>query len=127
MESLKKEILQSNSDSIEEYRKSIIGFNKSIASAEEDLKNLKKKSDERFPRYEKIVETFQWIVNKENQPTPAYGELVAISSDSSNNKVLIKHNDPGKSLLIISKIDTDNFEEYAQKFSAINFLNFLYN
>ena len=127
LESMKAQMLQSVDENIEELKKNVINLNESIASAEEELRNLKKKSDKLFPTYEKIVETFQCIVNKENKPTPAYGELVAVSSDENRNKVLIKHINPEKAFITISKIDTDNYEEYVQKVSAINLLDFIYN
>lgn len=120
-------MLESIAEDIENLKKRIIYLNKSIASTEEELGNLKKKSDELYPKYENIIETFQWIVNKENQPTPAYGDIVAISSDQSKNKMIIKHQYPEEAFIAISKIDTDNYEEYVQIISAGNFLNFIYN
>ncbi|WP_345870035.1 hypothetical protein [Shewanella algae] len=120
-------MLESIAEDIENLKKRIIYLNKSIASTEEELGNLKKKSDELYPKYENIIETFQWIVNKENQPTPAYGDLVAISSDQSKNKMIIKHQYPEEAFIAISKIDTDNYEEYVQRISVGNFLNFIYN
>ena len=97
----------------------------SIKAIEEEIKGIRAKADKKFPIFEKIVESFQWVVNKEKIPTIVYGEVVAVSSESDKNVVLFKHNDPEQVLLIASGIDTDSFDEYIKEFAAIDYLSFL--
>jgi hypothetical protein len=127
LESMRKSQVESIEGDVAKHKENIASLRSSILSAEEELKNLKNTSDEKFPQYEKIIEKFQWIVNKENVSQPVYGELVAISSDNNKNKILIKHMNPRKTLQIISRIDAKNHDEYIEKLSAIAFLNFIYN
>ena len=127
LESMRKSQVESIEGDVAKHKENIASLRSSILSAEEELKNLKNTSDEKFPQYEKIIEKYQWIVNKENVSQPVYGELVAISSDNNKNKILIKHMNPRKTLQIISRIDAKNHDEYIEKLSAIAFLNFIYN
>lgn len=110
-----------------------------LSYLEEELEFLKKADpNKRFPKYEKIVEIFQWVVNKNDEPQPLYGELIAIApsfefeeiiKDNGDidivipkDKVLITYRDPKETLIRISKTDTKNHATYIQYLSPYVFL-----
>lgn len=84
---------------------------------------------ERFPKYEKIVEKFKWVVNKNNEPKLLYGELIAIAPSMEGvtfgevtnkngdivipqDKVLAIYDDPKTILLEIPRIDAKDHAAY---------------
>ncbi|WP_442682285.1 hypothetical protein ACSBPQ_11565 [Stenotrophomonas sp. JC08] len=98
-------------DMIDILKERIEESNKYIAEHEDKINGLKEQSEIDYPRYEGIVETFQWVVNRENKPTLISGQVVALSGNPNENKI-IKHHRGADALEILSQSDAINYREY---------------
>lgn len=89
-------------------------------------KEINDKALIKYPAYTKVVEKFQWIVNKEKKPSLEFGNMMAYINNAEPVEILKYHN-PYLIFKAISQSDPDSLQTYTRQLDAFNLKQLIEN
>lgn len=98
---------------------------KSIEKLQTELSGVKNSAASAYPVYKGLEEKFQWIVNREGEPSLQHGEILALGESAEKNKILVKHIHPNNTFALIARTESDDHQKYLASTAVTNFLNLL--
>ncbi|CAM5179442.1 hypothetical protein [Alishewanella longhuensis] len=112
-------------DDLKDINRRIEGIKDGRVSDNERIKNMVPLMTKRYPRYDKIMERYQWIVNAEGKSAIYYADIVAVNGDVLDS--IYVHSDPERSINMMLKMNTDNYEKYINTFVGRDFTEAIEN